>query len=351
MKLVSIIMPVYNAQEYVARALESLVGQTYKNIEILAIDDGSTDGSLEIMSGYAAKDKRVKVITQANAGCASVRNIGLAAASGEYIMFCDADDWYNLDMVERMISAIERPGVDFAVCLFNIDGDPYDRGKMKYLELCNKHPLLPALGAASIESVFIWDKIFKKSVIDRQGVRFPDTGGCEDALFFYEYRLVAGDFYILRERLYNKTMREDSMWNFYTAGGENKWSPFFMLERLAAFLDERGLLASRAAALFDITKRNLLFARKEGFITERQSRLIIRRMNYFLRGTPFVFVPHSDRLVFANARTSGLRVKLIAFTRGLSRDIEPFDKFRARMERGKPSFSWRVSAMPQSRRE
>jgi len=333
--LVSIIMPVYNAEEYVARALESLIRQTYKNIEILAIDDGSTDNSLGIMKGYAAKDKRVKVMTQANMGCAGVRNVGLDAASGEYIMFCDADDWYNPDMVEKMAAGIERPGVDFAVCLFNIEGDPYDRGKMKYLELCNRHPLMPALGAASIESVFIWDKIFKKSVIDRWGIRFPDTGGHEDALFFYEYRLVAGDFYISRERLYNKTMLKDSMWNFYTAGGGHKWSPFLMLERLAVFLDGRGLLASRASALFDITKRSVLFARKEGFITERQSRLITRRMNYLLRRTPFVFVPHSDRLVFADARASGLRAKMTALMRKLWPKPEPFDRFMARMERGK----------------
>lgn len=91
--LVSIIVPIYNAERTLGKCVDSLVGQTCHDIEILLIDDGSTDNSLQICREFAARDARVRVFTQENAGPAAARNVGLAEAKGDYIAFCDSDDW------------------------------------------------------------------------------------------------------------------------------------------------------------------------------------------------------------------------------------------------------------------
>ena len=98
---VSVILPVYNVSEYLRQCMDSIVGQTLKDIEIICVDDGSTDDSLEILKEYEAKDKRVKVIEQKNAGAGAARNNGLAIATGEYLSFLDSDDFFEPDMLEK----------------------------------------------------------------------------------------------------------------------------------------------------------------------------------------------------------------------------------------------------------
>ena len=117
---VSIILPVYNSEEFIKRTLDSLITQTYQNIEVLCINDGSSDNSLNILKEYSQKDNRIKVFTQSNSGPAKARNTGLANATGEYLMFCDSDDSYEPDMVEVMAKAITENDVDFAMCDYKV---------------------------------------------------------------------------------------------------------------------------------------------------------------------------------------------------------------------------------------
>ena len=98
--VISIIVPVYNVAPFLSRCLDSLVGQTYENLEIICVDDGSTDGSAAILDACAAKDSRIKVIHQENAGVSVARNRGLDAATGEFVTFVDADDWLEPDADE-----------------------------------------------------------------------------------------------------------------------------------------------------------------------------------------------------------------------------------------------------------
>lgn len=102
MKLVSIIIPVYNAEEYLEKCIDSAIGQTYNNIEIIAINDGSTDKSLDILNMYAKKDNRIKIINIENSGISAVRNIGIKAATGEYICFLDSDDYIDNNLLENL---------------------------------------------------------------------------------------------------------------------------------------------------------------------------------------------------------------------------------------------------------
>lgn len=113
---ISVIIPVYNTAEYLPKCLDSVCGQTYKNLEIICVDDGSTDGSGDIAERYAEKDPRVQVIHKANEGESSARNVGLQHSTGEYVAFVDCDDWLEANMYEVMISAMKRNRLDMAAC-------------------------------------------------------------------------------------------------------------------------------------------------------------------------------------------------------------------------------------------
>ncbi len=114
--LISIIVPVYNVEKYLQECLDSVLAQTYKNLEIILIDDGSTDNCPQICDDYAAKDKRIKVIHQKNQGVSAARNAGLKMAKGEYIGFVDSDDYIKPDMYEYLYQLISKDNADMAMC-------------------------------------------------------------------------------------------------------------------------------------------------------------------------------------------------------------------------------------------
>lgn len=117
MELLTIVVPIYNVETYLTKTLYSLCNQTYRNLEILLIDDGSSDGSLAICSEWESKDARIKVYTQTNSGVSVARNRGIALATGKYLMFVDADDWIEPDMVEVLYNLAVKYDADVANCI------------------------------------------------------------------------------------------------------------------------------------------------------------------------------------------------------------------------------------------
>ena len=161
--LISIILPVYNAEKYIERALKSLINQSYKNIEILCIDDGSKDNSYNIIKEF--KDERIKLFRQENSGPAKARNVGLSNSKGEYIMFCDADDWYEPNMCELMLETLINQNVDFVICGCNIvdtyntsirSKEEFNYFKLKFNGYCN----IGIYEFLMLNSM-LWNKIFK----------------------------------------------------------------------------------------------------------------------------------------------------------------------------------------------
>jgi len=114
--LISVIIPVYNVEPYLKKCLDSVVTQTYKEIEIILVDDGSTDGSGPICDEYAAQDKRIRVIHKRNGGLSDARNVGLDRCSGRYVTFIDSDDYVASDYVERLYRILVEYNADIAVC-------------------------------------------------------------------------------------------------------------------------------------------------------------------------------------------------------------------------------------------
>ena len=114
--LITVIVPVYNVEKYLTRCVDSIINQTYKNLEIILVDDGSTDSSPAICDNYAKKDSRINVIHKQNNGASSARNAALDIASGDYIGFVDSDDYINRDMYASLFDSIVDSGSDMAIC-------------------------------------------------------------------------------------------------------------------------------------------------------------------------------------------------------------------------------------------
>lgn len=204
---ISIIVPVFNAENYLFRCLCSLISQTYGFIEIICINDGSTDHSAEILERFARLDSRIKVIYQGNLGPAAARNKGLEAATGKYVMFCDADDSYEHDMCEKMFNAMLIHNVDLVMCDCRVNTTPYANFRQENDILYHR---LKLTGYNFIDSkiynsvnVVLWNKILKMSLIKKYDIKFPDGYEHDDACFILKYLAVSTLYYGLDEVLYN----------------------------------------------------------------------------------------------------------------------------------------------------
>ena len=177
---VSIIVPVYNVEKYLERCLDSLINQTFKDIEIICIDDGSIDNSGKILDEYAAKDSRIKVIHQNNAGLSVTRNNGMKIASGRYISFVDSDDWVDKDFIEKLYDAIIRNDADIAAASIIRKREHNEKFRVHYtVENCFE-TLAEKIAACSLpKCCYVWNKLYKKEIIAdwqfKAGVYFEDV--------------------------------------------------------------------------------------------------------------------------------------------------------------------------------
>lgn len=211
--MLSVIVPVYNAGSFLSRCLDSLLRQTYPHLEIICVNDGSTDASAVILDEYAAKDSRVKVIHQGNAGVSVARNQGLDVASGEFVTFVDADDWLEADAYEKSVPCMESD-VDL-VCFGTYiegEGDAEDmRGKERYYAL--KYDGKIDCGTTEImrTDAGIWNKIFRMSVVRACRLYYPvGLAYGEDAAFYVMYASQIRKTYFCKDKLYHYWVHEDS---------------------------------------------------------------------------------------------------------------------------------------------
>ncbi|OCG32041.1 hypothetical protein A9G34_01895 [Gilliamella sp. Choc4-2] len=225
---ISIIVPVYNCDKYLKKSIDSLLNQTIDNIEIICIDDGSTDESLNILKDYASKHSHIVLLSQENQGPAIARNRGLAIAQGEYIMFCDSDDWYEPTMCEKMLETIRLKNVDMVMCDCNIV--KYDKSydvrddDINYhkLNIFGYHTLTFEL-RHKVSSV-LWNKIFKKSIIDKFNIDFPSGYYHDDVAFILQYLCSSKNLYAIDCNLYNYVFRSNSIMHqtYFTPNHEKK---------------------------------------------------------------------------------------------------------------------------------
>ncbi len=212
--LVSVVIPAYNAASKIERCLDSIRRQTYSDIEILVIDDGSADGTADVVKKAAERDGRIRCITQENKGVAAARNKGLEIAKGAYIVFCDADDYVASDYIARLLPETDKS--DWVIAGFSnvIQGKEY-RFETPYREACVEGKAWEPFLEEWYKNPYIatvWGKLYKKQVITENGVCFPEqTEQGEDTIFNIRYAAVCDKVTFVNKALYFYEENEDSL--------------------------------------------------------------------------------------------------------------------------------------------
>ncbi len=200
--LISIVVPVYNAENFLQKCMESILAQSYVNYELIAIDDGSTDSSLDILKSFEDRDPRIKVFHQENSGPGSARNLGIRHAKGDWIVFIDADDTVDNDYLEMLVDASQD--VDLVLCgmkLFKGDKVTYSRTFLDNVEkkdILSVEEMFQKLRLYSLSGPVC--KLFKRSIIHSNNILFPiDMNLGEDTVFVYSYLQYANSAFIQDE--------------------------------------------------------------------------------------------------------------------------------------------------------
>ncbi|MBR6127807.1 glycosyltransferase, partial [bacterium] len=213
MPKVSLVVAVYNLEKYIVECLESIINQTFKDVEIICVNDGSKDNSLGILEEYAKKDSRIKIITQINQGSGAARNTGLAAASGDYIQFLDGDDYFEPDMIEKLYNLAKSCNADISACSSrkvddegNITETRNPNSPINLLKLPFNKPFsykdfpndfFDLLGAVP------WNKLYRRQMLLEYGLKFPKLTGPDDLTFVFMAQACAEKIIVIDDELIN----------------------------------------------------------------------------------------------------------------------------------------------------
>lgn len=226
--LISIVIPIYNVDRYLDECLYSIQSQSFRNLEIIMINDGSTDSSLDICAKYLELDKRFRLITQENAGLSASRNRGIENATGEFICFIDADDSIDVEYIEVLYRNLLEFEADVSMCSYSKNRE-YEKGENNH-SLLERLDILERISTTGPENqseamVVTWNKLFARKIFDN--LRFPIRIH-EDEFMIQEYLLRAKQIVWTDQKLYYYRQREDSL-----TGLRNRYS-FKHLETLRA---------------------------------------------------------------------------------------------------------------------
>ncbi len=230
--LVSVIIPVYNVEQYLRQCLDSVVNQTLKDIEIICVNDSSTDNSLAILNEYAARDSRIKVITQPNGGAGAARNNGLSASTGKYLSFLDSDDFFEPDMLELAYEKAEEDKADFVV----FQSDQYYTDDDKFVQVAwtlrekEIPPYTPFSHRQMTDNIFkvfvgwAWDKLYNREFVEQNHLLFQEQRTSNDMLFVFSAVAIAKRITVVKKVLaHQRRDAKDSL----SKTRENSWYCFY----------------------------------------------------------------------------------------------------------------------------
>ncbi len=283
--LVSIIIPVYNVEEYVAECIESVINQTYKNLEIIIVNDGSTDNSLLICETYAKQDIRIKIIDKKNGGISSARNAGLENATGEYIGFVDSDDYIAEDMYERLVGACINNNAKASVChavTFTDGSKPFINTGFIKKDYCTTD-IKQIFSNTLIMSQSLCNKLFKKSLF--KNISFPLNKVDEDGYVVYDllyrakkvaYVALGGYFYRRRENSYTtrKYVKQDA--DFFVCNVRT----YYRIKKIIPSLWDEGVERAVNKGLLPVMKKVTCLNVIEFFKARKSFYLIKKALEY-----------------------------------------------------------------------
>lgn len=212
--LISVIIPVYNAIEYLDKCVRSVLNQSYTNIEIILINDGSTDGSMELCEAYALREKNVRLFSQQNTGAAGARNLGLSHSKGEYIVFVDSDDWIMPTYIEELYFSLIKYAADMVIIDYFVEEDTklVYRKKQESANIYTSGETLDHLFDTDKYMGYIWNKIFQARIIKDNHLRFDtELKVWEDLLFCCKYIREIKRIVYIEKPLYVYKMRRNSL--------------------------------------------------------------------------------------------------------------------------------------------
>lgn len=300
MAVISVIIPIYNAEKYIRQCLNSVINQTYKDIEIICIDDGSVDATPTILDEYAQMDMRIKVIHKINEGLAAARKDGIALACGKYIAFVDSDDWVSPYMYEKMYSYAQEHDVDAVSCGFysvknnscfevlpGIKSGIYrDEGNSTIVE-----QMYSIEKAKNIINWNYWTYLFKKEKIYSYVMNVPSVEQGEDMVAIWSFLVNAKKIYIINEALYYYRVSEGSSCR--------KENPFFLTNMNKVYLQLKKEFEdkSRSDYLLKMLKNAMFNSIQTGicFTSERQ--------DFFM--FPYELIPFKAKIVLYGAGMVG----------------------------------------------
>lgn len=253
MKKISIIVPIYNTEKYLEKCIQSILNQKYKNFELILINDGSTDNSLEICKKYAINNKKIKIIDKHNEGIAKTRNIGINLAEGDYISFVDSDDYIEEDIYIRAIKEMEMFDLDvveFGLC--NIYKDKIDNISLKNTDVISGEKALETLIEGKAFNV-MWNKLYKRELFDN--ISFPVGKIYEDGYVMWKIYLKVARYKSIDDILYNRIIRENSIMSNQKKyslknldGLESQEERYFYLKK---YIDNKNMLDLALKRLFE----------------------------------------------------------------------------------------------------
>lgn len=269
---VSIVVPVYNVERYLKTCMDTLVNQTLKEIEIIVVNDGSPDNSLEILKKYEQKyGGKVKVFTTENKGVSHARNYGIGKAAGAYIMFVDSDDYIELDMCEKLYQKAETDHNDLVICArYNVYENESNGKLTRRVAATNLISQNFKLSNQKFEfahlSPFPWDKLFKRSLLGE--FRFPENMRFEDLVFTYKVAVNAENIGLIEEPLYN--YRRTTQGGFLNSFSEETLDIVKAFQIVFDYMEEHHYMEVFREELSYICARHFLF-RYPAFFTDGNS--------------------------------------------------------------------------------
>ena len=214
---ISVIVPIYNVEKYLSKCIDSIINQTYTNLEIILVDDGSPDNCGIMCDDYSLKDNRIKVIHKKNGGLSHARNIGLEIATGDYISFIDSDDYIHKEFYEILISLIVKYNADIAQCEFlkvyeegiNNSNNYKSYIDEKIIMLSNNEALNNLYNKNCVNTVVVWNKLYKKQLF--KNIRYPKGKIHEDEYTTYKVLFNASKVVLTSRQMYYYLQRSSSI--------------------------------------------------------------------------------------------------------------------------------------------
>ena len=265
MVAISIVIPVYNIEKYLKECLDSILNQTFKDFEVICVDDGSKDNSLNILNEYAKKDLRFKIISQENAGAGAARNNGLKLAQGEYVQFLDADDYFEPTMLEEMYNKSQEFNADLVVCSAKKVNE-----KGEIIE--DSNPLWPIrLNITPLDKVFNWrdypidilkmfcvvpwNKLCKREMLVKNNIDFQNLSSSNDVAFGHKVKICAEKIVVFDRQLIN--YRYNHVESISKTRAKNAINIIHSAKEVKEFLIKRGLYTELENAFIKAYKNHI----------------------------------------------------------------------------------------------